>query len=190
MTHLVYRLTSNDLHRYKTHLLSLDEYSRYLRFGYHIKTEIVQDLINNWSKDRDNHIIFAIENEDLDLVGVGHIALSDGPAELAFSVLKEYQGRGMGNELMSRCIEWCQNRGIKTGCMVCLSSNATIKHLAKKHGILVQDGPETMAEVHIPDPSITSVLHEVLENNLSTLDHLGKAQRKFARMAAFPLLFK
>jgi hypothetical protein len=55
---------------------------------------------------------------------------------------------------------------------------------------LVQDGPDTLAEVHIPDLNIASVWHEVLENNLSTLDHLGKAQRKFARMAAFPLLFK
>lgn len=190
MSHAIYKLEKSEFHRYKLHLLSLDEESRYMRFGYHIRTEQVIDLVNKWRENSDKHIIFAIENSDLEVVGIAHISLEDSPAELAFSVLKEYQGRGMGDALMKRAIEYCQNHGIKHGCMVCLGSNDKIKGLARKNGILVKtEYGDASAEVSIPDPSALSIWHEVVNDQLSKIDHLGKAQRKFAQMFRFPLLF-
>lgn len=187
--HSIFRLPDTEFHRYKTHLLSLDEDSKLMRFGYQVKTETILELHKKWSQDADKNIIFAIENDDLELIGVGHICLMDAEPELAFSVLKEYQNQGMGNELMKRCIEWCQNRNIKTGTMVCLSTNAPIKKLAARHGLLVRDGTETQAEIKIPDANISSIVHELVEDNLSTIDHISKAQRKFAKMIGFPLRF-
>jgi hypothetical protein len=130
-----------------------------------------------------------IEDENLEVIGAGHIARVDGQTELAFSVLKEHQGRGMGSALMKRIIEWCQNRGIKDGCMVCLSTNAAIKKLAKKYGVLINEGPETMAGIRIPDLDSNSIINEVVESNIARMDHLGKLQRRFTRMLAFPLRF-
>ena len=95
----------------------------------------------------------------------------------------------MGDALMKRCIEWCQNRNIKGGCMVCLSTNTAIKKLAGKHGILINDGGETLADIRIPTATAGSVMHEVVESNLAKFDHLGKLQRNFAKMITFPLLF-
>lgn len=160
-----------------------------MRFGYQVKTEIILDLFKKWSNDPEKNIIFAIENDDLELVGVGHICLADPEPELAFSVLKEYQNQGMGSELMARCVEWCRNRNLKTGTMVCLSTNTAIKKLAARHGILVRDGSETLAEIKIPEANISSIVHELVEDNLSTLSHIGKAQRKFAKILGFPLRF-
>ena len=188
--HTIYKLEKPEFHRYKLHLLSLDEESRYMRFGYPIRNEQIIDLCNRWRENCDKNILFAIENEDLEIVGIAHISLEETPAELAFSVLKEFQGQGMGDALMKRAIEYCQNHNIKTGCMVCLGSNDKIKKLARKHGILVKtEHGDASAEVAIPAPSALSIWHEVVNDQLSKIDHLGKAQRKFAQMFRFPLTF-
>jgi GNAT superfamily N-acetyltransferase len=189
MSHIVYRLQPAEYHRYRTHLLALDEESRYLRFGYHIKDETIDILCDKFESNTQDHKIFVIEDENLVVIGAGHIARVDGQTELAFSVLKEHQGQGMGSALMKRIIEWCQNRGIKDGCMVCLSTNSAIKKLAKKYGVLVNEGPETLAGIRIPDLDSNSIINEVVESNIARMDHLGKLQRRFTRMLAFPLRF-
>lgn len=190
MTHLVYRLRPSEYDRYRTHLLALDEESRYTRFGYPISNQLINQLCDKFNSNPKDHKIFVIEDEDLNVIAAGHISLEGGETELAFSVLKEYRKRGMGSALMSRCIEWCQNRNIKGGCMVCLSSNVAIKKLASKHGVLINAGGETLANIGIPEPTASSVMHEVVDSNLARFDHLGKLQRKYAKMIAFPLLFK
>jgi GNAT superfamily N-acetyltransferase len=136
-----------------------------------------------------DHKLFVIENDDLEVVAAGHISLEGGELELAFSVLKEHQGQGMGSSLMARCVEWCQNRGIKSGCMVCLSSNAAIKKLAARHGILVNDHGETLADITIPSATPASVINELAVSNIAKFDHLGKLQRRFAQMFTYPLRF-
>lgn len=188
--HFIYKLAPTEFHRYKTHLLSLDEESRYMRFGYHVRSDQILELCKKWQENSDKHIVFAIENEDLEIVGIAHISLEDEPAELAFSVLKECQGQGMGDALMKRTIAWCQNHGIKAGCMVCLGSNDKIKNLARKNNILVktQEG-DSFGEIEIPDPSAMSLWTEMMTSQLATIDHLGKAQKKLAQMFRFPLQF-
>ena len=190
MVHLVYRLLPVEYSKYRAHLLALDEESRYRRFGYHINDAMINFLCDKFESNSEQHKLFVIENDDLEVVAAGHISLEADELELAFSVLTEYQGQGMGSALMKRCIEWCQNRGIKGGCMVCLTSNTAIKKLAQKHGILINDGGETLADIKIPELTPASVMHEVVDSNLARFDHLGKLQRKFTRMITYPLLFR
>jgi GNAT superfamily N-acetyltransferase len=155
-----------------------------------IKDETIEQLCDKFEANSKQHKIFVIENEDLEVVAAGHISLEGGETELAFSVLKQYRNQGMGDSLMKRTIEWCQNRNIKGGCMVCLSSNTAIKKLASKHGLLINEGGETLANIVIPEANMASVIHEVVDSNMARLDHVGKIQRKFAKMITFPLLFK
>jgi GNAT superfamily N-acetyltransferase len=135
--------------------------------------------------------VFVIENDNLEVIGVAHVSLEDPVPELAFSVLKEHQQKGMGDALMKRAIEYCQNKGIKHGCMVCLGVNDKIKRLARRNNVLVttEDG-DSHGDIVIPAPTPVSYWHEYFEDNMGKLDHLGKAQRKFAQMFRFPLLFK
>jgi GNAT superfamily N-acetyltransferase len=177
----VYLLQSNEYNRYCKHLLALDPDSRYTRFGTIVKDEVIKQLCDRFEDNPQDHKIFVIENESLEVVAAGHIALEDNTTELAFSVLKEYRKQGMGDALMKRTIEWCQNRNIKGGCMVCLSTNAAIKALAKKHGLLINQGGETMANIIIPEATPASVMHEIVESNMARLDHLGKVQRNFVK---------
>jgi GNAT superfamily N-acetyltransferase len=186
--HIVYRLQPSEYNRYREHLLKLDTESRYKRFGFHISDTVIDKLCDKFESDYKNHKIFVIEDEDLNVVAAGHISL-DGEVELAFSVHKLYQGQGMGSALMKRCIEWCQNRDIKHGCMVCLSTNAAIKKLAARHGILVNQGGDTLADIKIPESNPYTVYSEIVDSNLGRLDHLGKLQKKFVKMLTFPLQF-
>jgi RimJ/RimL family protein N-acetyltransferase len=188
--HIIYKLPVTEFFRYRAHLLSLDEESRYMRFGFYIKNDVINQLCDKWALDPANHKIFAIEDSNMEIIAVGHISLEGETPELAFSVFKEHQGKGMGSALMKRCIEYCQNKGIKDGYMVCLPANDKIKKLARKHGVLLhtEDG-ECEGDITIPGPTPVSVWHEYVEDSIGKLDHLGKAQRKIAQMFRFPLLF-
>lgn len=187
--HTVYRLTPQEYPRYRTHLLALDPASRYNRFGHAAQDTVINMLCDRFETNTANHKLFVVENDDVEVVGAGHISIEGQQMELAFSVLAPYQGQGIGSALMQRCVEWCQNRNIKTGCMTCLSTNSAIQRLARRHGILVQEHGEVLADIKIPDPDAFSVMHELVESNVAGLDHLGKLQRKFARSVTFPLRF-
>ena len=65
--------------------------------------------------------------------------------------------------------------------MVCLSSNTAIKKLASKHGLLINEGGETLANITIPEANMASVIHEVVDSNMARADHLVKLQRNFVK---------
>jgi len=170
----VRRVLPHEYPKYRTHLKQLDAESKVLRFGFPTNDSVIDTLCDKFEATPDKHILFAIEDINLNFVAVGHISLA-GEMELAFSVLKEYQGQGMGNLLMKRCIQWCRTKGILEGCMVCLSSNAAIKHLCKKHGIsMTSEHGETLATIKFDQPDVTTYVNEVTDSNLAVIDYLGK----------------
>jgi len=174
----VRRVLPHEYSKYRKHLKSLDEASKYLRFGYQIKDEMIDQLCDQFEADTEKNILFAIEDDELNFVAIGHVAIQD-ELELAFSVLKEYQGQGMGSLVMKRVIQWCRTHGKLKGCMVCLTSNSAIKHLCLKHGIHIHsEHGETMADIELDSPNITTYLTEATDSNLGALDYLGK---RFAR---------
>ena len=170
----VRRVLPDEYYKYRKHLKSLDAHSKYLRFGYHIQDSMIDSLCDKFEAELDKNILFCIENDELEFVAVGHIALQD-EMELAFSVLTEYQGKGLGNQLFKRVIQWCRTNSKLKGCMVCLSTNSVVKHLCLKYGIhLKNDGPETMASIELDQPNLGTYITEATESNLAIADYLGK----------------
>lgn len=175
----VRRVLPHEYPKYRKHLKKLDAASKHLRFGYIIQDEMIDKLCDRWESEPDNNILFCIENDDLDFIAVGHIAMQE-EMELAFSVLKGYQGQGMGNHLFKRVIQWCRTHGQLKGCMVCLSHNSVIKHLCTKYGIrLKTEHGETLAEVELDSPSLDTFVSEATDSNLAVMDYLGKRMPKF-----------
>lgn len=175
----VRRVLPLEYSKYRRHLKQLDDASKHLRFGYTIQDEMIDQLCDQWEHDHTHNVLFCIENDNLDFIAVGHIALQDD-MELAFSVLKEYQSQGLGSLLMKRVIQWCRTHGKLKGCMVCLSTNAAIKHLCLKHGIHIHsEHGETMADIELDSPSITTFVSEATDSNIATMDYLGKRMPKF-----------
>ena len=174
----VRRVLPHEYGKYRTHLKALDAASKILRFGYPVTDAVIDQLCDKFEADHSHNILFCIENNDLEFVAIGHIALYD-EMELAFSVLKDYQKQGMGSALMKRVIQWCRTNGNLKGCMVCLSTNQAIRHLCSKHGIhMHNEHGETMADIELDSPNITTYITEATDSNLGAMDYLGK---RFAR---------
>ena len=177
MKHTVRKVFPNEYKKYREHLKSLDTDSRNLRFGYSVKDEGIDKLCDSIEHDTSKHILFCIEDADLKFVAVGHIALGNDSSsmELAFSVLKEFQGKGMGDMLMKRCIRYCRTHNIYRGHMVCLSRNGAIRKLCTKNRLkVVTDGTDAETAIELPLPSVRTFVKELIYNNLSLLDYMEK----------------
>ena len=172
MYSIVRRVLPHEYGKYKTHLQALDAQSKHLRFGTVLSDSIIEKFCDRL--DPYKHILFCVEDTELNFIGVGHISLENG-MELAFSVFKEHQGRGLGSSLMKRCIQWCRTNNILKGCMVCLPHNRVIKHLCSKHGIhLSTEQGETTAAVSLDKPSIDTYVSEGVASNLAIIDYAVK----------------
>jgi GNAT superfamily N-acetyltransferase len=170
----VRRVLPHEYGKYRTHLKSLDADSKILRFGAPISDTVLDSLCDEFEAHPDKHVLFCIEDDNLEFVAIGHIALK-GEMELAFSVLKEYQGRGMGNKLMNRCIQYCRTHNILRGCMVCLSTNSKIKHLCTKYGIIMEnDHGETLADITLPNATPATYFSEATDSNFAVIDYWKK----------------
>ena len=172
--HTVRRVLPTELGKYRSHLKQLDAESRLLRFGCAAHDEFIDAFCDGLEKNPSQHIIFSIENSALEFVGIGHVAMA-GNMELAFSVLKEYQGHGMGNSLMNRCIQYCRIIGKRKGYMQCLSHNRAIKHLCVKNGIhIATEYGETLANIELDHPNLITYWKEATDRNLAVLDYTLK----------------
>ena len=179
----VRRVLEHEYSKYRKHLKALDAESTNLRFANPLSNEAIDKLCDAWEQDHEHNILFAIEDDNLDLIAVAHIAIDEkGGMELAFSVLKEYQGQGLGTHLMKRAIQWCRIHNFLEGTMVCLSTNKVIRHLCTKHGIHMEsEYGETLADIHLDHPSLKTYVDEATSSNLAIMDYWGK---RFAKPLA------
>lgn len=174
--HTVRRVLHTEYHKYRTHLKALDSQSKYLRFGFIAKDTVIDKLCDLIESDKEHHFLFCIEGSDLEFLAVGHIALyNDSNMELALSVLDHCRGKGMGNALMSRCLQWCRAHRILSGNMVCLSTNSAIKHLCSKHGLIMSsEHGETVSNFTLKNAEIDTYISEATDRNLAIVDWLSK----------------
>jgi GNAT superfamily N-acetyltransferase len=181
---IVRRVLHHEYSNYEDHLLALDPESKYLRFGHIISEKTIQYMMDKIYVDKDHHILFCVEDENLNFIGVCHIALEERGMELAFSVLKDHQGKGIGNALMRRAIAWCRTNHILTGTMVCLSSNKRIHHLCKKYGMQMDSSQgETVAQFTLENADIGTYLQESTDSNLAVMDWIQKRTNHFYHSA-------
>lgn len=189
MKHVVRRVLVSEYKKYREHLFKLSPEARQLRFGFDIKDETLSKLCDSFEKEPDKHVLFCVEDDMLNFIGVGHIALFE-TMELAFSVLDSHQNQGIGNKLMKRCIRYCRTRNVLNGNMVCLTRNSAIRKLCVKNRIKLQnDMGETQGDIQLPEPSINTFLNETIATNMGMFDYLNK-RIKMPWILAFDLIKK
>jgi len=139
------------LAEYATHLKNLPEQDRYTRFGYAVSPESIDAMILNMLYHQDQHHLFTYYQDDR-IVGFGHLARDDADWELAVSVERDYQGRGIADQLMAHMIAWGKTHGVHVVFMHCITGNQKIQHLARKHGLktMSRAGHEITAQVELP----------------------------------------
>jgi RimJ/RimL family protein N-acetyltransferase len=187
------QLEERDRRRMLKHFLGLDDSDRLLRFGTALPDEQLFAYVARIDFTRDT--VYGVYNRLFRLVAVGHLAFSpkeklppgkvstikDTVAEFGVSVSRSARGKGMGTKLFERAAIRCRNSDVDTLYMHCLSSNATMMHIAKKAGMeILRDQGEADAYLKLPPPNPGTVLQEAVEEQYATLDYTLKANTRAA----------
>jgi hypothetical protein len=160
-TPVVTRLGERDRAEIESHFIALGREDRRLRFGNAIADEGIAAYVARIDFVQDG--VFGARDEALGLVGVVHAGVSGAEAELGLSVLPAARAEGIGGSLFVRAMSHLRNRGVREVLVHCLSENAAMLHLARKHGMrLVHQGTESRARLAIEAPTPASRIDEWL----------------------------
>ena len=167
------------LAQYATHLKGLTEADRYTRFCYNIKDDAIDQLILNILYNADAHHLFTATVNDT-IVGFGHLAREGNDWELAVSVDSDRQGQGVANRIMHYMIDWGKTRGVHSVFMHCITQNAKIQHLARKHGLRMveRDGSEITSRVDLPLPTPMDYTADFMREQQELMEQLSDIQRR------------
>lgn len=167
---------------YASHLKNLSESDRYTRFCYNIKDENIDQFILSILYNADDHHLFTAEVDDK-LVGFGHLAREGSNWELAVSVNGNCQGQGVANSIMDFMIDWGTTRGVHSVFMHCITQNAKIQHLARKHGLRMveRDGAEVTSRVDLPPPTPLDYTAQFLQEQQMILEQIVDLQRRMIK---------
>lgn len=170
------RLRAHDRAALLTHFLSLDRDDRRLRFGSAIPDEGLEAYAARIDFERDG--LFAVHDDNLEMVALIHVAITGTSAELGLSVLPGWRGAGYGNGLLRRAVTYLRNRGVREVVVHCLSENGAMMHLARKNGMrIVYSGSESDARLALDAATAETYFAEWLD------DHRGLAVRALRQNA-------
>ena len=157
------RLHSHDRPALVAHFLALDREDRRLRFGSPIADEGIEAYAARIDFERDG--LFAVHDDNLEMVALVHVAAGGDAAELGLSVLPGWRGHGYGDALLRRAVTYLRNRGVLEVFVHCLTENGAMMHLARKNGMrIVYCGGETDARLQLDAATAESFVAEWLED--------------------------
>jgi GNAT superfamily N-acetyltransferase len=131
------------------HLLALPAHDRMLRFGTAVAPQIVAGYVEHIDFDRD--ALFGVHDARHVLVGTAHVALEDGEAEVALSVLPQHRRQGIGSALVARAIGHALSLRVPKLIMQFLSGNGPIMRIAKRFGMsVVASRGSARAQLNLP----------------------------------------
>lgn len=162
---VIRRLGSFERDRICEHLLRLDDRDRHLRFGGHATSEKIRDHCAGLDLGRVVVLAYLVDDvvrsvgELTPLPGVGPRA-----AEVAISVERPFQGRGIGGALLRGLTRSARNRWIERLHMLCLLDNGRMVRLARGLGgqLSFEEG-QIEATLDMPWPTAWTLLEEGLE---------------------------
>ena len=168
--------------RIATHLLSLDEQDRYLRFGYNASDAQIERYVANLNFERDE--IFGIFNRGLRMIAMAHVAYAPTPdldscAEFGVSVLKSARGKGLGGRLFERAVMDARTKGVKMLFIHALSENTAMLKIARKAGATVErDGSESEAYLKLPPARLDTRMADMVEDQMGEMAYQFKKQAR------------
>jgi GNAT superfamily N-acetyltransferase len=168
------------------HFLALDTEDRRLRFGISLGDAALRAYVRRVDFERD--AVFGVLDDELELLGVAHLARDTASAELGVSVLAPVRGRGIGGALLARAHTRARNWGMRSLFMHCLRENGAMMHLARKQGMeLAAEAGEVDAHLSLPPGDAGSHFGEVFAQRVALFDYALKAQLFNARRLATAL---
>ena len=165
-----------------THLLTLSQHDRYLRFGYTATDEQIERYVSTLNFERDE--IYGVFNRNLDIVAMAHLALMKDPgrefsSEFGVSVLSSARGRGYGGRLFERAVIHARNDKVYQMYIHALSENAPMIRIARKAGATIErDGSETEAFLRLPKRDLDSRVTELVADQFAKTNYNIKEDAK------------
>jgi RimJ/RimL family protein N-acetyltransferase len=135
-------------------------------FGIAVDAIYINHLIDGIVSNPEEHY-FLIATQGSTWVGVIHMArISEHEMEFGVMVAEQYRNQGIADQLMSEAIVWIRNRGFDTLYLHCVTWNRAMKHLANKHGLVMQeDHGDVDVCSRVPPPSMISYAQEAATHN-------------------------
>ena len=170
----VHQLDRSHLPLMHCHFGGLGPEDRRLRFGTALPTQQIAAYVDAIPFERD--VVLGVYGDDLDLIGVAHLACWPGAAELGLSVLPNFRGTGIGSALFERAVTRARNLQIVELFMHCLAQNDTILHIARKAGMRVLfEESEADAFLELSPGNALTLSQEMVDRHLAWYDWAGKA---------------
>jgi ribosomal protein S18 acetylase RimI-like enzyme len=159
------RLWADERGKVCEHLLRLDGEDRLRRFAGYFSDAQIETYCASLDWGRALIVGYVVDGE---VRAIGELKpMPDGwssAAELAVSVERRFQNRGVGTALLRRLIVAARNRFIPRLRMICLMDNARVQHLARKlDGRLIFDQGEVEARIEPPWPTWWTLLEETVD---------------------------
>jgi RimJ/RimL family protein N-acetyltransferase len=123
---------------------SLSDATIYKRWHHGLKQMPHRDLLRYLDVDYSKNMAVVIESEpegaESEIVGMGsfHADPATNFAETAFVIHDEWQGRGLGTELLSYLIDIARQKGIDGFTAEVLAENRAMRHVFHKSGLEIQ----------------------------------------------------
>ena len=135
-------------------------------FGVAVNDTYINHVVDGIVSNPEEHC-FLIATQGTIWAGVIHMArISETEMEFGIMVAEQYRGQGIADLLMSEAITWIRNRGFETLYLHCVTWNRAMKHLAHKHGLVMQeDHGDVDVCSRIPPASMISYAQEAATRN-------------------------
>lgn len=171
----------SSLKEYSEHLKSLPDEDKINRFGYKAGDYAIDQLILQIVYNGDDHEMWVAMDNDKP-VGWAHMARDGEAWELAVSVIPEYQGRGIGSQLIAEMIDYAKLTHIPEVYMHCIESNKVIQHLAAKHNLKTRErgGGERTAAMAVPEPTFLDVNGHIWKEHMNIMSEYAKLRQQLS----------
>jgi GNAT superfamily N-acetyltransferase len=159
-------LSINDYELYGSWLREQSEETLTTYFGTIAGPTYINQVVDGIVSNPEEHY-FLVAQAGTTWAGVIHMArISEHDMEFGVMVAEQYRNQGIADLLMSEAIVWIRNRGFDTLYLHCVAWNRAMKHLAHKHGLVIQeDHGDADVCSRIPPPSIISYAQEAATRN-------------------------
>ena len=179
------KLWPQDAEAFRTHLLRLDAGQRACRFGHAVADERIVQYCASTDWIRSVTLGCWIAGE---LRGVAELKILDTVwprwAEVALSVERTFEARGIGTELFRRVVLVARNRGINRAYLLCLPENQRVQRIVRKlRPMLIHDGDQIECEIELSLPDPLSVAAELCDDGWALVLSLWDWQRTIVRAA-------
>ena len=172
---LVKQLSGRERRKLTAHFLSLPPEDIYLRFGHALSAAAKSDYVEYIDFERD--AVFGVYGNNLELIGVAHLAPTGETAELGISVLRGHRGRGVGAAIFSRAIAHARNLNLDSFFVHFLAENLVMRRLARKLGLIsVTRGADSDASIALPPGNAGTLWSEWLDDAIALYDYSLKSQ--------------